>query len=75
MALEFGGEFYNPDRLPDLKGMNGYKDVSRELPTDDHVFDSPTVVSESAAGTGDPVFPDSGLAPTFDPEVSVPVGM
>ena len=76
MAHEFGGEFYNPEKLPDLHGMNGFKDVSREIPTEDDTFDSPTVIPSGSVGAGEPSFPEAGLSePSVGPTKSVPVSM
>ena len=73
MAHEFGGEFYNPEKLPDLHGMNGFKDVSREIPTED---DTPNVIPSGSVGTGEPSFPEAELSePSVGPTMSAPVGM
>ena len=65
--------------MPDLARMNGFKDVTREIPTEDDLEDAPTVVSGNSSGTGAIPFPESGLseehtapaAPSgFDPSVS-----
>ena len=43
IARNLGGMFFDAARPPQLDGFNGYKDVSREIPTFDEAEDSETV--------------------------------